>query len=136
MNRFLIPMVAVALLTAACGTASGSTGSAGASQGAVGGDHVPGNAANAPSQVSEVTKRPPNSGVRAATKGVTAPTSAQIVPPAENALYPLLSGNCVGTGIDPLLARLTPKLVPFALPVPERLKSENPVSSSVPYCRS
>ncbi len=96
MNKFVIPMVAVALLTAACGTAAGSTGSARASQATSGANHVQVNDANASSNVS-VTSHQPGSGEGAAAKAVTAPAVAQTVPPAANALPP---GGRTGCGSD------------------------------------
>jgi hypothetical protein len=97
MNRFVIPMVGLALLAAACSTASGSTGSAGASQAAIAGDHVQVNAAKAAATVSDVTSRRPDSGDRAVSRAVTAPAIAQTVPPAANALPP---GGRAGCGSD------------------------------------
>ena len=88
MNRFVIPMVTLALLTAACGTASGSTGSAGVRQAAIGGDHIQINAANAAASASDVTSRQPDSGDRTAAKAVTAPAIAQTISPAAAALPP------------------------------------------------
>jgi predicted small secreted protein len=97
MKRFVIPMVALAFLTAACGTASGSTGSAGAGQAAIGRDRVQVNPANAASSESDVTRRQPDSGDRAATRVVTAPAIAQTVSPAAVALPP---GGRTGCGSD------------------------------------
>jgi hypothetical protein len=108
MNRFVIPMVAVAFLAAACGTASGSTGSAGTSQAAIAGDHVQVNAANAASNVSEVTSRQ-DSGDRTATKFVTAPAIAQTVPPAANVLPP---GERTGCGSDAGSGKVRPMCPP------------------------
>ena len=88
MQKFIIPMVAVAFLTAACGTASGSTGSAGARQAVIGGDQVQVNAANAASNVSSVASRQPDSGNRGASNGVPAPAIAQTISPAAAALSP------------------------------------------------
>jgi len=41
--------------------------------------------------------------------------------------------NCVGSGIEPDVARSTAKFA--RSPEPDKLKSEKPVASSVPYCR-
>src|SRR5205809_7311691 len=94
MPRFIIPMVAVAFLTAACGTASGSTGSAGASRAVIGGDQVQVNAANAASNVSGVAIRQPDSGNRGNTNGAPAPATAQTIPPAAAALPPDGHSGC------------------------------------------
>ena len=109
MNRFIIPLVAVAFLTAACGTASGPTGSASAGQAAIGGDQVQVNAANAASNVSDVASRQQASGNRAATKAVTAPAIAQTVAPAAVALPP---GGRTGCGSDAGLSKARPMCPP------------------------
>jgi len=88
MPKFIIPMVAVAFLTAACVTASGSTGSAGANQAVIGCDQGQVNAANSASNVSGVASRQPDSGNRGASNGVPAPAIAQTIPPAAAAPPP------------------------------------------------
>ena len=109
MNRFIIPLVAVAFFTAACGTASGSSGSAGVRQAAIAGERVQVNAADAASNVSDVASRQQASGDRAATKAVAAPAIAQTVPPAAVALPPSGPGGC---GSDAGFGKVRPMCPP------------------------